>query len=169
MDSKRLKDFLDKIAALESSSGKNTNHRTIASGIHEGDAAMGKYGLMPNTVNLLDKSLSKLPNLAKKKKLEANPELEEKLASKLAEKVLANQGGDEQKAAYAWLEGHNLSAEDIIKRNYKDSDRVKKFNALPPAELAEPATELEDKIANPEFPMPSPVLPKDILESKGNG
>ncbi len=135
-----VKAFLDKIAALESSSGKDTQHRTMESGIHEGDTAIGTYGLMPNTIDEVlrrnknafpeMKALLKMSGEEKKDYLESNPEMEYKLAEKLAEHVLSKQGGDEEKAAYSWLYGHNLSPKKIEARNYANDPYVKKLKNL---------------------------------------
>lgn len=138
-----VKSFLDKIAELESSSGKDTQHKTVESGIQAGDTAIGRYGLMPKTidemVNRATKSKTITPEMKsligmsgeeKKEYLETHPEVEYKVAEQLATQVLGKQGGDEEKAAYSWLYGHNLSPEKIEARNYEDDPYVKKLKDL---------------------------------------
>ncbi len=135
-----LDDFLKVIGQIESSGGKNFNHDEIKSGIHEGHRAAGTYGLMPNTIDevlnrmrlsgQLDSDLEKIRDMTpdeKKELVESNPELEQRLARSLADRVLTRQGNDEEKAAYSWFQGHNLSPERIEEENYKDHDYVKKY------------------------------------------
>lgn len=135
--------FLNIIEQIESNGGKNMNHPTMAGGIHDGQAAMGRFGLMPNTIkevanrarisgNITDpmRNIAGMEDsLAMKKAIEGDPALEREFARRLAEKVLG-QFPDQQMAAYSWNQGHNLTPEKVEKRNYKDSDYVKKFNKL---------------------------------------
>jgi hypothetical protein len=86
--------FLKNIMDIESSGGKDVDHRIITSGIHKGDAAQGKYGLMPNTIEELKSRYGKDLN-------------EDELATKLAERLLTKTGGDEPLAAAMWNQGHN--------------------------------------------------------------
>ena len=135
--------FLEKISQIESSGGKNFDHAEIQHGMHKGHRAIGSYGLMPNTVrevinrmrmegtiNPQIQSLRDLPPDRLKKELEANPLHQRELAEFLANRVLEKQQGDQQKAAYAWEQGHNLKPEQIEKRNYREADYVKKFIQL---------------------------------------
>lgn len=137
---RQIDEFLKIIGQIESSGGANFNHDLIKSGIHEGHRAAGTYGLMPNTVQEilnrmrssgnLDDSLKSLKTMNPdeiKKTVETNPEIEEKLARNLASRVLDKQQ-DEEKAAYSWFQGHNLSPREIAESNYKDHDYVKKYN-----------------------------------------
>jgi hypothetical protein len=136
MDNSQVDEFLRNIGQIESAGGKNTNHPVIKSGIQKGDSAIGTYGLMPNTVDEIASkskdpainSLTDMSSAEKKDYIEKNPAVEKILATQLAEKVLANQGGDAQKAAYAWNQGHNLSPDSIVKRDYQNSDYVQKYN-----------------------------------------
>lgn len=139
-DDDKVAQFLDAISNIESSGGKNFKHPTMESGIHEGETAIGRYGLMPNTVNevlnrmrmngTLTDDLSQLKDLdpdTLKQTLESRPDLEHKIAKTLASKVLQKQQ-DEEKAAFSWNKGHNLTPERINQMPYKDSDYVKKYN-----------------------------------------
>ena len=134
-----INSFLKTIGQIESSGGKNFNHDEIKSGIHKGQRAAGTYGLMPNTAyEVLNRmrrdgevpqdlaGLSKMDPVQIKQHIETNPDVEQQLASHLAGKVLDDQG-NEEKAAYSWFQGHNLSPEDIDRRNYQDHDYVKKY------------------------------------------
>lgn len=130
--------FLEAIAQIESAGGKYTTHKTMSSGIHKGQSAIGTYGLMPNTVNEIastsdDEEIRALQELSpkeKKRMLESNPDLENKVARVLADRVITNQGGDLAKAAYSWNQGHNLTPDKIEKRNYEEHPYVEKFRKL---------------------------------------
>lgn len=135
--------FLKKIAQIESSGGKNFNHREMESGMHKGHRAIGSYGLMPNTVkevinrmrlegqlNPELKALQQMEATQMKQAVEANPAHEREMAEYLANRVLNRQGGDDEKAAYSWEQGHNLTPEKIEARDYKNADYVKKFIKL---------------------------------------
>lgn len=136
----KIKSFLKNISQVESSGGKNYNHDLIQKGIHTGHKAIGRYGLMPNTVKevlvrmkqkgTLTPDLQKLNDLdpvTLKDTLEKNPDLEDQIAETLADRVLDRQQ-DEEKAAYSWHQGHNLSPDKIEEKQYKDHDYVKKYN-----------------------------------------
>lgn len=135
--------FLNTIQQIESSGGQNTNHPTMQAGIHAGEAAMGKYGLMPNTLReianrarLSGQSNPEIKNVGAmadgqqmKAYIEQHPEVEQMFAEQLAGRLLKKFPNEEQ-AAYSWNQGHNLSPEAVAKRKYKDHDYVKKFNQL---------------------------------------
>lgn len=134
-------DFLKIISMIESSGGKNFDHPEIESGIHEGHRAAGRYGLMPNTMQEIAnrmaqegklsseiQNITNLPPDQMKAAIEQNPMYEQQMAEYLAGKVLERQHGDEEKAAYSWFQGHNLTPKEIEERGYKDHDYVKKFN-----------------------------------------
>lgn len=135
----QLDQFLNTIAQIESSGGRNFNHAEIQSGMHKGHRAAGTYGLMPNTVyevlNRMRQQGEAKPEYSKlatmepdrvKSYLETNPEVETALAKNLARRTLDRQG-DEEKAAYSWFQGHNLTPEEIEKRDYQDHDYVQKY------------------------------------------
>lgn len=118
--------FLHHIQNIESSGGKNVNHPPIRHGIHTGDTAIGRWGLMPNTItemlNRRRKEGTITPDLEKlqtmngsqmKEHLTKHPDLELNLARTLARHVLTRQRGNEHKAAYSWLMGHNNHPSDI--------------------------------------------------------
>lgn len=135
--------FLDNISQLESSGGQNFNHKMMDSGIHEGQQAIGRFGLMPNTIKeLVNRKIQKEGQLPEnmqgltdqppdeiKRILEANPEIEYQFADQLAKKVLKKQK-DPEKAAYTWFQGHNLTPEQVDQRDYQNSEYVKRFSNL---------------------------------------
>jgi hypothetical protein len=121
-----LKKFLEKISQIESSGGKDLDHREMTHGMHKGTAAVGNYGLMPLTAK--DQAGGELKGLSAKEiqtKLEADPELSKRLAETLASKLLNK--NSEEKSAYKWLHGQysNPSEEQL-----KKSDYVRKFKVL---------------------------------------
>lgn len=138
----KIQDFLNRIAQIESTNGQNMNHPQIQSGIHAGDQAIGRYGLMPNTVsevlNRMRMNGTLTPELQKlqamqhpemKALLEQNPQLEDQIAQSLAQRVLTRQP-NEDAAAYSWHSGTNLMPEQIAARPIENNDYVKKYNEL---------------------------------------
>lgn len=136
---KSIKNFLKTISMNESSGGKNLNHAKIKSGIHSGDAAVGQYGLMPNTikemVNRMGKDhplsyYSKMDNKKLAQNLKKNPKHEEEIGNFMANHLYDKFGGDENKMAYSWFQGHNLE-NDHFQNDHKDylnHDYVVKYN-----------------------------------------
>lgn len=140
MDDERIKNFLKTISYIESSGGKNTDHPTMESGIHSGDSAIGRYGLMPNTVKeIINRmrlagsvpeelnGLDKVDSEKLKEIITQNPNIEDKLAESLAQRQLMKYP-EEDMAAYSWNQGHNLPVERIAQTPYKEHDYVKKYN-----------------------------------------
>lgn len=137
----RVKSFLKNISKVESSGGKDFSHDEMKQGIHAGHRAIGRYGLMPNTVGeVLNRmringtltpelqSLREADPSSLKEILETNPQLEDQIAEELADRVLERQQ-DENMAAYSWNQGHNLTPDRIAEMPYQDSDYVRKYNA----------------------------------------
>lgn len=125
-----VRDFLQKLGMIESSGGVDTNHPVMEQGIHKDTSAVGEYGLMPVTAQELDKSynINELqglnPQLAQQV-LTAYPDLQDRIASTFASKLLKNNTPEE--AIYKWNAGQNSqpTSEDIA-----NSPRVKKFKVL---------------------------------------
>jgi hypothetical protein len=138
MSDSKIQEFLNHIAQIESNGGKNINHKVITSGLQKGDSAIGTYGLMPKTIDEIadrsgDPELKKLKDMTAEEKHDyilKNPLVEKQLATTLAQHVLDRQKGNEEKAAFAWNQGHNLTPEQIDKRNYQTSDYVQKFDKI---------------------------------------
>lgn len=118
--------FLKLMRVLESSGGKNTNHRTMEGGMHKGQAAIGEYGMMPNTVKEmagrrmaagdateLDKMLVEADPNSIKAILAQNPDKYKQYSEQLADHVLDKSGGDPAAAASGWLYGHNMSKDKM--------------------------------------------------------
>ena len=137
--------MMESLAQIESSGGKNFKHKRIEdpNSVQYGDEAIGTYGLMPNTVKEIAgsdqspeiRALLKLKSDQIKAALEGNPELEQQVARRLGEKVYDRQGGDIEKAAYAWNQGHNLPPERITKDKLQKSQYIQKLRALKKPEL----------------------------------
>lgn len=132
-----VQQFLNRIGQLESSGGQNFNHQPMQTGIQSGTTAMGTYGLMPNTVQEIIhraptselNSIAALSPDQMKQTIESDPELEQNIAHLLAQRVLRNQGDDE-KAAYAWHMGHNLTPEQVEERGYQDNPYVREYRKI---------------------------------------
>lgn len=125
--------FLENISQIESSGGTNYAHPELQHGIHAGTSAIGRYGLMPNTVKELInhrrlngtmtpelQDLDQMHPDQIKTHLEANPHIEDQLAQSLATHVLRRQLGDEDRAAYSWHQGHNKQPGEITSGQIND-------------------------------------------------
>ena len=114
-------EFLQAMSMLESSGGKNLNHKTIKRGIHAGDAATGQYGLMPNTIDEM-KHRAELAG-------EEIPETEEEVANKLYEHIAAKTD-DPVKQAHMWQHGHNINPDKLTDDVLAKSERANRFRGL---------------------------------------
>jgi hypothetical protein len=144
--------YLKHIARLESSDGKDTDHRVMQSGLHAGDAAIGKYGIMPKTAkdisamfsnkhsdlrkklgeNYYDpevESLQKMKDEDIKKKLTEDPEFERRLARYFATR-LNSMEGDETDKVYRWKYGQNLKKEDINPTKRDSNEYIVRYKKL---------------------------------------
>lgn len=130
--------FLKAIAMNESSGGKNTNHAEMKSGIHAGTSALGTYGLMPNTIremaNRMDgdhpmKMYAGMENHQISQSMKKNPGHEGEVAKFMADHLHEKFGGDEDKMAYSWFNGHNLTDKHFATshKDYQNHDYVKKY------------------------------------------
>jgi hypothetical protein len=159
--------FLWNIQQIESSGGKNTHHKPIASGKYRGNQAIGQWGLLKPTVSEL---LSRMRNAGKMTpdyaKLETmsrdqlqdhfkkNPQVELNLARQLAGHVMQRQGGDMGKAAYSWLHGHNLAPANITREKINGSQYVSRYNAVDtvnPFKQSKPLGKIKDEVDNEDF------------------
>ncbi len=138
----KISKFLEKIKMLESSGGLNTNHETMETGIHKGQSAYGSYGLMPNTIQELVnrkrletgldpdyESLDKHSPDEVKAILQQKPDIEERLAQQLAERLF-NKNIEDEKAAYGWKMGHNIPVEKITPEKLNSNEYVNRFRSL---------------------------------------
>jgi hypothetical protein len=132
MDELKQERFKRIISHLESSGGKNLNHKMIKTGIHAGDRAIGEYGLMPLTIqdaakmrinrgigDELDKKIAKMSLEDAKKQIpeiiKQNPDIYEKYVDTLVDHVLKRYG-DERLAAFAWNQGHYSDPKVLMDR-----------------------------------------------------
>lgn len=128
--SEQVKQFLRKIAFLESTYGQNTDHPVMHSGIHAGTHAVGDYGLMPLTAQDIasQSGVKDIQDMSKEEaqgKLEANPELTQRLAATFASKLLAKNPSDV--AAYKWNQGQYSKPDSD---ELADNEYVRKFRVL---------------------------------------
>lgn len=135
--------FLQLISQIESSGGRDLAHSVIDSGIHKGDRAVGRYGLMPNTVETLnnikkrdqqfgpDENItSQLNNDELDEFVQSNPRVEDNYANQLADYVLNKTDGDMEKAAFLWNQGQYTPKEDLTPELMEQTDYVQKFNQI---------------------------------------
>ena len=126
-------EFLNYIQQIESSGGKNLNHPVVQSGVNAGDHAVGRYGLMPNTIRDTVKrgvaSGTLPPEMNNIDPSQLRPSAEDQIAKALASRVL-NKYHDPAMAAYSWNQGTSLSPDQIKQRDFMNSDYVQKFNKL---------------------------------------
>lgn len=77
--------------------------------------------------------------------LSYEPEAQDNIARGLAKKLLEKTGGDQDKAAYLWTNGHNSPVEKLTPEKLNSSDYVKKFRNLVSQDSEVPQLE-EDSI-----------------------
>jgi hypothetical protein len=129
--------FLWNIMQLESRGGKNLSHKAPA----QGEPVIGRWGIKKPTINeMIDRAGANLPAhlqpLRRMDRLQAeahfkqNPQSELDIARMIARHVMKRQRGDVDKAAYAWLHGHNLQRHDIPSSALVNSEYVRKFRSL---------------------------------------
>lgn len=121
--------MLRTIASVETQSGKNMQHKPVG-GIHGGESAFGKYGLMPNTIREtismnrdLKTKYGKAVSLKgddMRRYMEDNPGLEDAIAQRHLQRLEHHFGQDPSKLGYAWLEG--------IRGTYKAGKDPNKIN-----------------------------------------
>lgn len=131
--------FLKLIKAMESSGGKDLEHKTITKGIHKGDTAVGAYGIMPNTAKEIaqrriqaglstehDESIRASENSTVEAMLKDNPQLAEEYARYMAEMVLKRNQNDPIAGMTAWHYGHNLPYDRVKRKMQENPAYVKK-------------------------------------------
>ena len=150
MGSHPVDNFLSAISTLESSGGKNTAHKKLDSGLHEGHSAIGSFGIMPNTFRNIVSSLgnkesklraklgpeykddefefvSRLPDRALEQTLKSRPDLQLRAARYLAEQLHDIHSGDPDKMAYGWRFGTNRASDKITPKMLEGSGYVQGF------------------------------------------
>lgn len=169
-------DFLNITKQIESSGGKNLDHPTITDpdSMHFGQHAVGRYAIMPKTVEELGKSshdasiraLSKMSNDDMNQYLKENPDLDEHLANTMADKLEKRFPGEPEKQTYAWQYGHNLPQDRVTDEVLNNNDRVNKFKSLASTmnknnAVQEPLVPQSPLNLPAPGPTPQPVLPKE--------
>jgi hypothetical protein len=117
------------IAAIESSNGKNLDHKTLVKGMHQGTKAGGRWGLMPSTVKYVIKQIPKLRPY--RYLLEMDPDSisnllneNEKIDREIATAywIFLRRKFSKIRAAYAWYRGEGRGAkatyEDLVACEY---------------------------------------------------
>jgi len=135
-DSKKM---LNAISSVESSNGKNTNHRPVNGAIHRGESAIGSYGLMPETIR---ETIHMNPDLKTKygkgvglrgddmrRYVQDNPGLEQTIAQKHLARLEHHFGQNPQTLGFAWNQGISGAYKaQKAKKNFSDNEYVKKIS-----------------------------------------
>lgn len=136
--------FLATTEAIESNSGENTEHKTMTDGMHAGQRAVGRFGLMPKTISEMVKRMksddsapsalnaigsSQLNEQEVADLVAADQDLERAVADKMYSHVNKRMAGDEEKMDYGWLNGHNLNPDSITPDKLMNP-RTEKFRKL---------------------------------------
>lgn len=142
MDEK-TRQFLNIISQIESSGGKNVNHKPMTEGLHAGTTAYGEFGITPNTtkdvvnrLNSIDKlsdntsPIYAMPTEKINDYLKQNPEAEREIASFLARNLLARHKGNDEAAAYSWNMGSSLTPEQITEDKLSTNPYVSKYKQI---------------------------------------
>lgn len=132
--------FLWNVRENETSGGINLAHKPVKHGKFKGETALGQWGLLKPTVDeilhrmklsgKLTPEYERLTSMDRNQldsHLKQNPQIELNLVRNLASHVLKRQRGNQHKAAYAWLNGHNLFPSDISEQHLLNSDYVSKY------------------------------------------
>lgn len=143
--------FLWAIQQIESTGGKNTNHKQITAGSMKGQTAMGRWGLLKPTVmdvlarhqtyqkGKLEEHLKPLLGMDRDQMdgyFKQNPDAEMHVARLLAKYVMNKQKGDLDRSAYSWLHGHYRTPESIQQASLDTDDYVGKFRHLMASNVA---------------------------------
>lgn len=163
--------FKKLISFLESSSGKDTDHKLMASGIHRGTSAMGEYGMMPNTaqhmarVNIRDKKSTPLDEVVAnidpsqiEEVLSSNPNKTKEYVNAYMDRVL-NSSNSMKDAATKWMAGPNASEKTMDRVDKNNPGRLDKLRQFMDNYKPEPQT-IDDLIPSDE---------KEVLMSKIRG
>lgn len=135
--------FLHNLMQLESGGGKNTQHEKVKHGHLKGEKAIGRWGMMPSTMDEILGRLERIGKLhpamkplqhmdrdARAAYLAKKPHVELEMARYLARHVMARSKGDLLRAAYSWNNGHNLYPHEISDDELHGSTYVKDFAQL---------------------------------------
>lgn len=144
---------LEAISGLESSFGKDTEHEPVEEGLQSGSTAVGRFGLMPNTIRDVSKKIgnretdlgnavgpetdlpdvSELQDLSDEEiteRIKANPVLENKIARLLYLEGVTKRGNNPDLNAYAWQYGNNIQPDQVDPRVVEQSSRIQRFRKL---------------------------------------
>ena len=134
-----LRPELKSIAHIESSDGKNKDHKRTTAGLNAGDKAAGSTGMMPlmakETINKVPALKSKydhltyLPNDALTEHLNKNPDVEAEIANHHWSRLDRTFGSDQARKAYAWRKGIS-AAKSATDEQVASHPYVKKFMKL---------------------------------------
>lgn len=134
--------FLHNVMQVETSGGTNLKHPKVKYGLQRGTTAVGKFALMPNTIKEIANryrlqgnnhpevsAIHQMPVRQVGDYVSKNPHVELELARSLARHVVGRHGNNER-AAYAWKYGHNLTPRGINKQKLANDPYTKNFAIL---------------------------------------
>jgi len=130
--------ILDAIKTVESSGGKDTNHKVVNSGLNAGTRSSSAYGVMPITAKDI---ISKNKNLKAKyghlldmkgdefhQEYHKDPDLDRTIASHYYDKSAKLFGNDPHKIGYSWLNGRSGAMKAVKSgKDIKNHWHVKKI------------------------------------------
>jgi hypothetical protein len=126
----QVQEFLKKMGLIESTNNDQAMGKPTIAGTTPGAQAVGKYQLMPATAQDIDRnsninSLDGLDAEQVTQRLKEDPDLQERLSSTMASKLLQHSTPEE--AAYKWQMGQysKPTAEDLA-----NNQNAKKFRVL---------------------------------------
>lgn len=138
-----VNDLMKITSMIESSGGKDLKHQRMISGIHEGQSAIGEYGLMPNTVDEMikrdelkgiasptDKFVKALEPEGKRQYLEKHPDYTKQMSERFIRRLLEKTENDPEKTQYMYQMGHNIDPESITQEKLDNFPRIQKFRQL---------------------------------------
>ena len=136
MDDKNFKTLKQIFSQLETSGGKNINHKTITKGIHKDDTAIGEYGLMPKSIQTqarrnirdgvatpLDYAIADTDSKSVTEMIKRNPEAEKYYAETMMKRSLNAAKGDPKDAYFKWVYGDEANLEEVKPR---DTNNIEK-------------------------------------------
>jgi len=165
--------FLNLMRQLETSGGTDTRpHRTIESGIQEGDSAVGETALMPNTAKEFanrkrikgepldehDKAILQGDDASIHELFSQHPEKYQEYNDRVADHVLNNAHGDMSLAATGWKMGHNKKFDSLKSTLAKDPGYQARIDKILSTQQ-QPITARETQSEQPTFTVPEALQP----------
>jgi antitoxin component of RelBE/YafQ-DinJ toxin-antitoxin module len=162
------------ISYLESSSGKQTDHPMVTSGIQKNTKAIGEYGLMPNTAiqmakervinnknTPLDDIIMRATPQQVPEILKDNPQRYQDYVDDYADKALMSSDTPTE-AATRWIGGVNAKDADLSRIQEKNSGRMNKLREFMDKKIIAPPQDILETVK----PIPEEVIMSKIKKDK---